>query len=142
MDVTVLLATVPRPFKHNAIYDVIQEARVVSQVINQHISREQLTALPDATATSVLERAPKANILHLACHGEQNAKNALASGFYMRDEMLTIGQLLGMEHPSAFLAVLSACETAKNDVRQPDEAMSLAAAMFFAGFKSVVGTMW
>jgi CHAT domain-containing protein len=42
----------------------------------------------------------------------------------------------------AFLAFLSACETAKGDNEQPDQAMHLAAAMLFSGFKSIVATMW
>jgi hypothetical protein len=43
---------------------------------------------------------------------------------------------------NAFLAFLSAGETAKGDRMQPDQAMHLAAAMLFSGFKSVVATMW
>jgi CHAT domain-containing protein len=41
-----------------------------------------------------------------------------------------------------FLAFLSACETARGSEDQPDQAMHLAAAMLFVGFKSVVATMW
>jgi CHAT domain-containing protein len=40
------------------------------------------------------------------------------------------------------LAFLSACETAKGDEGTPDEAMHLAAAVLFAGFRGVVATMW
>jgi CHAT domain-containing protein len=40
------------------------------------------------------------------------------------------------------LAFLSACETAKGDNGTPDEAMHLAGVMLFAGFRSVIGTMW
>lgn len=42
----------------------------------------------------------------------------------------------------AFLAVLSACETAKGDSTQPDQAVHLAAAMLFTGFSSVIATLW
>jgi CHAT domain-containing protein len=47
---------------------------------------------------------------------------------------------LDLKH--AQLAFLSACETAKGDREQPDQAIHLAATMLFVGFKSVIGTMW
>jgi CHAT domain-containing protein len=42
----------------------------------------------------------------------------------------------------AYLAFLGACETAKGDREQSDQAIHLAATMLFVGFKSVVATMW
>jgi CHAT domain-containing protein len=42
----------------------------------------------------------------------------------------------------AFVAFLSACETAKGDRTYADEVVHLAATMLFAGFKSVIATMW
>lgn len=38
--------------------------------------------------------------------------------------------------------LLSACETATGDSEQPDQAVHLAAAMLFVGFRSVIATMW
>jgi CHAT domain-containing protein len=83
-----------------------------------------------------------ANIVHLACHGIQDVKDATQSGFCLGDGRLTIAKLMELKLDSAFLAFLSACETAKGDQEQPDQAMHLAAAMLFGGFKSVVATMW
>jgi CHAT domain-containing protein len=60
----------------------------------------------------------------------------------MKDELLTVSSLMSLNVPSAFLAILSACETAKGDASQPDQAVHLAATMLYMGFKSVVGTMW
>jgi hypothetical protein len=54
-------------------------------------------------------------ILHLACHGLQHAEDPLKSGFVMQDGVLTIEQLMPLPLPHAFLAFLSACETAKGD---------------------------
>ncbi len=64
--------------------------------------------------------------------------NPLDSGFIVRDSKLTISSLMQLR----FLAFLSACETAKGDKAQSNEAMHLAATMLFVGFKSVIGTMW
>lgn len=37
---------------------------------------------------------------------------------------------------------MSACHSAKGDPTAPDEALHLAAALQFVGFRSVVGTLW
>jgi CHAT domain-containing protein len=64
---------------------------------------------------TLLGRLPEATILHLACHGIQDAEIPLNSGFVMSDGTLTISKLIGVSSPRAFLAFLSACETAKGD---------------------------
>jgi CHAT domain-containing protein len=67
------------------------------------------------TASALLDKLPEATILHLACHGRQDPENALDSGFVMSDEILTIERLMQVPLPRAFMAFLSACETAKGD---------------------------
>jgi len=94
------------------------------------------------TAGAVLEKVPDTTILHLTCHGYQDFTNPLESGFVIQDSMLTVAKLMGLNLDKAFLAFLSACETAKGDKALTDQAIHLAAAMLFAGFKSVVATMW
>jgi CHAT domain-containing protein len=83
-----------------------------------------------------------ANIAHIACHGIQDIVNATNSGFCLGDGRLTISDLMELDLQNPFLAFLSACETAKGDQEQPDLTMHLAAAMLFAGFTSVVATIW
>jgi hypothetical protein len=94
------------------------------------------------TVQGVSTAIKDANIIHLACHGVQDAEDATQSGFCLGDGRLTINHFMGMNATNSFLAFLSACETAKGDIDQPDQAMHLAAAMLFCGFKSVVATMW
>jgi CHAT domain-containing protein len=72
-------------------------------------------ASDQATAGALLASLAEANMLHLACHGYQDAENPLLSGFVMRDEILTIERLMPVPLPRAFMAFLSACETAKGD---------------------------
>ena len=43
---------------------------------------------------------------------------------------------------NAQFTYLSACHTTVGDEESPDEVIHLAAAMQFAGFRSVIGTMW
>jgi CHAT domain-containing protein len=118
--------------------EIAQVAAVASlssvDILHQRVG---LTTIEDTS--KVMEAA---NIVHLACHGIQDANDATQSGFCLGDGRLTIAKLMELKLDNAFLAFLSACETAKGDRVQPDQAMHLAAAMLFSGFKSVVATMW
>jgi CHAT domain-containing protein len=91
---------------------------------------------------TALNGASSAHIIHLACHGHQDQDNPLNSGFDLEDGRLTLGQLMRTTAPHAQLAYLSACESAAIDQTRPDEGLNLVGAMIFAGFKSVIGTMW
>jgi CHAT domain-containing protein len=91
--------------------------------------------------SSVLEQAPSAHVLHLACHVHQH-EDPLKSCFALHDGRLTISALMDLKLPNAMLAYLSACETAMGDKKQPDQSVHLAASMLFCGFRSVVATMW
>jgi CHAT domain-containing protein len=95
-----------------------------------------------ATVERVTEQVKLANFVHFACHGIQDKKDALRSGFHLSDGRLTILNLMELQLDRPWFAYLSACETAKGDVEQQDQVMHLAAAMLFAGFKHVVATMW
>ena len=117
------------------------------------VPKEQRIDLPESddpllgrtfgmTSKTILQKLPEASVLHLASHGTQDSSNPLNSGFILRDKKLTISQLMPLPLPNAFLAFLSACETAKGDKEQADQVIHLASTMLFAGFKSVVGTMW
>jgi CHAT domain-containing protein len=139
----VLLACVPQPFQWAPLPLVKQEILEVHALLPSALVLNELELHGDgATAGDVLDQLPQATILHLACHGYQNLENPLDSGFVMRDRMLTLSELMDLCLPHAFLAFLSACETARGDSSQPDQAVHLAAAMLFAGFRSVIGTMW
>jgi CHAT domain-containing protein len=95
-----------------------------------------------AVVVRVAEVFKSTNMAHIACHGKQNATNPLSSGFCLSDASFTISRLMDLDLKDAFFAFLSACETAKGDEKQPDQAVHLAAAMLFVGFRSVVATMW
>ena len=73
------------------------------------------------------------SILHLACHGHQDHVDPLNSGFELEDGRLTVSRLISCHTPNAFLAFLSACESAANDLEIPDESLNLSAAMLYAG---------
>jgi CHAT domain-containing protein len=80
--------------------------------------------------------------VHLACHGKQDSEQPYHSHFAMRDEHLTVLDIMEKDIPHAEFAFLSACHTAVGDKETPDEVIHLAAGLQFSGFKSVVGTPW
>jgi CHAT domain-containing protein len=115
------------------ICSVVEKAGVQYAALSKSVSKT-------AQATVVL---PAANLVHIACHGLQHTSEPLKSAFHLSDyDVLSVSDLMKLDLKGAFLAFLSACETAKGDRDQPDQAIHLAATMLFVGFKSVVATMW
>jgi CHAT domain-containing protein len=141
---TIALIAEKRAYNKNlqVIDGVVQEVRDVGAILKKHSvqSVQQLTA--STTVTDTCTAMQNANIVHLACHGIQDIENATESGFCLGDGRLSISRLMDLKIDGAFLAFLSACETARGDQFQPDQAMHLAAAMLFCGYANVVATMW
>jgi CHAT domain-containing protein len=96
-----------------------------------------------STIEQVTAALPSATLVHIACHGLQATEQPLKSAFHLSDDgVLSVSDLMELDLKDAYLAFLSACETAKGDRDQPDQAIHLAATMLFVGFRSVVATMW
>jgi CHAT domain-containing protein len=115
------------------ICSVVERAGVQYAALSKSVSKT-------VEATAAL---PAANLVHIACHGLQHTSEPLKSAFHLSDaDVLPVSELMKLDLKGAFLAFLSACETAKGDRDQPDQGIHLAATMLFVGFKSVVATMW
>jgi CHAT domain-containing protein len=133
-DVKALIGAVPIPYADTwtDLPSTLEEASAVASCLPPTAR----VAIPDGEdalhgldygirAATLLARLPDAMILHLACHGLQDANNPLKSGFVMRDRLLMIEELMLVPLPRAFLAFLSACETAKGDkVSRPCDEIS------------------
>ncbi|OAX38916.1 hypothetical protein K503DRAFT_121385 [Rhizopogon vinicolor AM-OR11-026] len=99
----------------------------------------------DATVKQALDAISRHQWLHLACHGLPDRENPFDSSFAMYDGPLTITDIIRLQRPHLQIpefAFLSACHTTVGHVSSPDEAIHLAAAMQFSGFRSVIGSMW
>jgi CHAT domain-containing protein/tetratricopeptide (TPR) repeat protein len=91
------------------------------------------------------------DLLHFACHGVFDPRQALRSGIVLAPEpgrvpggevpVLAAGDVLGMEI-RADLVTLSACESGVNDRRPGDELVGLTRAWIYAGTPSVLATLW
>lgn len=115
--------------------------------IQSHVPQECLVTLgvPDTLSSveNVLSHLSTVSIVHLACHGIQDSKNALESALILDGgQRLKISRIMEQAMPNASLAFLSACQTAMGDHDLPDEAIHLAASLLFAGFRGAVATMW
>ncbi|EIN11261.1 hypothetical protein PUNSTDRAFT_63229, partial [Punctularia strigosozonata HHB-11173 SS5] len=137
-----LLVAEPQPIgeEWDAIPNTLAEVSGVKELLP---SAEILGSLEGgATIHELIEKMQSASVVHLACHGTQDGRDPLQSGFALRDGLLTLSRIMELDVPNAAVAFLSACESAMGDGRLPDESVHLAAAMLFLGFRSVVGTMW
>lgn len=113
---------------------------IPAQYLNS--TNDKDTSMPRPSVESVLASLPATSILHLACHGRQDERMPLSSGFMLSDGQLKVSQLMKLNLKKSVFAFLSACESAAGDHSQPDESIHLGAALLFAGFRSVIGTMW
>jgi CHAT domain-containing protein len=140
----ITLATVPQPFDPwtKLMFATNETYEVRDVLATTGIPLASQTILTNPATANVLEYLPDTSILHLACHGYQDPVNPLESGFALRNRLLTVSILMQLKSPNAFLAYLSACDTAKGNNAQPDQAVHLVATMLFTGFQSVIGTMW
>ena len=106
----------------------------------------RVTTLIGATATPsvVLERLRDHPFVHIVCHGLLEPGKPFDSSFKLyQGKRLSLIDIVRSRLPNAEFAFLAACHTAElTDESPADEALHLAAAMQYCGFRSVVGTMW
>ncbi|CAA7264414.1 unnamed protein product [Cyclocybe aegerita] len=146
-DLKTLILAQPTTNGHQDLPMTLHELELVEKTIPPpsllHVGNGRISETNiNRTVGEAMEHLSQASILHLACHGHQDRIDPLSSGFELQDGRLTIAKLISSQMPHAVLAFLSACESASNDLDVPDEALNLAAAMLYAGFRSVIGTMW
>jgi hypothetical protein len=95
----------------------------------------------DATVEAVRAALPSHRWAHFSCHGQQDLTAPSMGGLGLWDGTLTVTGLSAEGHKGEF-AFLAACQTATGGAALPDEAISLAAAIHYAGYRHVVATLW
>ena len=91
--------------------------------------------------STVTDELGKNEWVHFACNGYLDQEQPLKSAFSLHDGPLTIQHIIQCEPQNPEFAYLSAAHTTVGDKENLDEAIHLASAMHFAGFRSVIGTM-
>jgi hypothetical protein len=117
------------------------ELEVLAYLFPPGAVNHQLTG-PQATRADVLAAMATHSWVHLACHSSQQHADPASSGFVLWDGTLTVTDLAGQPARHRDLAFLSASETAAGGLRHADEAIHLAAAMQFLGYRHVIAAMW
>ncbi|KAG2099251.1 CHAT domain-containing protein [Suillus discolor] len=131
----------PGAGKGKALLAVDSELELVHKLVPATAKHTNISG-DAATRAGALEALQQNTWVHLACHGKQDPKQPYNSHFVMRDEDLTLLDIMERDIPHAEFAFLSACHTAVGDEETPDEVIHLAAGLQFSGFKSVIGTLW
>ncbi|KAH9911557.1 TPR-like protein [Fomitopsis serialis] len=140
-----LMITQPETPGQAPLYFANEEQSVVMRHMNKYDHDHALSTYLSgsrATIEAVLDDISTCSWIHLACHGTQNLKEPIKSAFCLHDGFLELSTLITKSIPHAELAFLSACQTATGTPELSEEAVHLAAGMLFAGFKSVIATMW
>jgi tetratricopeptide (TPR) repeat protein len=105
---------------------------------------EHLDVLPlseSATRRAVLDAMPDAPIVHLAAHAYFARASPLGSGIVLADAALTGRDVLTLRL-TAWLVVLSACESGLAAHLRGDELVGLAQSFLGAGARSLVVSLW
>ncbi|KAG2084960.1 CHAT domain-containing protein [Suillus cothurnatus] len=131
----------PGAGKGKALLAVDSELELVHKLVPAAAKRITISG-DTATRAGALQALEENTWVHLACHGKQDPTQPYDSHFVMRDEHLTLLDIMEKDTPHAEFAFLSACHTAVGDDETPDEVIHLAAGLQFSGFKSVIGTLW
>jgi CHAT domain-containing protein len=146
------IKTPPKP-QHEPHLLVVGQPDAIGQAPLLSVTEEMaciFSIAPEVTIMEGSEVTPKAvldamedhPLIHLSCHGHMNHRQPFLSHFSLYNEPLSVSDLVQRNLPNAELAFLSACDSAASNLETPDEALHLAASLQFAGFRSVVGTMW
>ncbi|KIM86751.1 hypothetical protein PILCRDRAFT_64666, partial [Piloderma croceum F 1598] len=90
----------------------------------------------------VLDALDSYSWVHFACHGSHHPTLGMKNALELYDGPLELGDIASKRLSSARFAFLSACHAAAGLKDVPGEAMHLAAGLQFAGFPSVIATMW
>lgn len=102
------------------------------------------------TATDVVESSNVAGVrrqletcdfVHFDCHGDQVLADPSQGGVRLTDGVLRVFDVSAISATGEF-AGLAACKTAVGGVDLLDEAITLSAALHYAGFRHVVGSLW
>jgi CHAT domain-containing protein/tetratricopeptide (TPR) repeat protein len=117
------------------------ERAIVSELLGPAVS---VLADEAATHSAILAGMRGCRWLHAACHGHQNLQEPWSAGLlpydWRRHGLIGLDDLVS--HPGAEFAFLSACKTAAGGLHTADEAMTIAAALQYAGWRHVIGTLW
>jgi len=120
---------------------VSSELTIVAERIQDLATFTRLEG-PESNISQVSRELRRSKWVHFAGHAIPNRKHPFDSAFGLHDGHFTVERIMGCELENPEFAYLSASHTMVGDEESTDEMIHLASAMQFAGFRSVIGTMW
>ena len=126
----------------------LTEVRAEEAFLLRQFASEKRTVLTgsDATRSKILEQMSAHILLHASCHGSQDLAHPSRGGLIPYDwqtqGLVGVLDTTRPEQPGGDFAFLAACKTATGGINSPDEAITLASAMHYAGWRHVIGTLW
>lgn len=104
---------------------------------------ERHTILDSRTATwdAVRAQLPRHRWAHFSCHADQDFDDPSRAGILLYDRKLNIADISEERYHGDF-AFLSACRTAAGGTAVLDEAITLASALHYTGYRHVIAAQW
>jgi tetratricopeptide (TPR) repeat protein len=96
---------------------------------------------PAATCDAVRAQLPSHRWVHFSCHADQDFADPSRGGVQLHDRQLTIEDIGDGRYRGDF-AFLSACKTAAGGSFLSDEAITVAAALHYTGYRHVIAAQW
>ncbi|GAA4205854.1 CHAT domain-containing protein [Microbispora amethystogenes] len=114
-----------------------------AESILRRLPASRVTLLDNRSATRqrVRHALSAHRLVHFGCHAQQDLSDPSSGALVLYDGRLTVLDL-GRSRFDGDFAYLSACKTATGGVALAEEAVSMAAAVHFAGFRRVIATLW
>ncbi|MDI6097228.1 CHAT domain-containing protein [Actinoplanes sp. NEAU-A12] len=114
------------------------------ETIGELLGGHPITVIAGAAATveAVREALGAHRYFHFGGHGRTNIFAPSEARIDLADGSLGLSELTRAVRPDSEFAYLSACHTAQGGFSVPDEVMTLASAVQFAGCRHVLGSLW
>ncbi|MEP7111987.1 MAG: CHAT domain-containing protein [Ilumatobacteraceae bacterium] len=112
-----------------------------AHAVAAHLGDVSLHVGDDATSTALMQGAPGAAVLHIACHALFRRDNPMFSSLRLADRSIRANQLLDLDLSSA-LVTLSSCDSARSHGAHGEELVGFTRSVLGAGARTLVASLW
>ena len=109
--------------------------------IGKFVPKPKMFTGSNASVAAYFENSRRADLIHLACHGQFRGDNPLYSSLHLADGWITVRDIAAQQL-RASLVVLSACETGISQLFAGDEILGLSRGFIRAGASSLIVSLW
>ena len=121
--------------------DLLPHVQTEALRVAERFAGGQAFVGPAATLAALAREAPRADLLHLACHAQFRGDNPMFSALHLADGALT-AEAVERLPLAPCTVVLSACDTALSGPDAGDDRVGLVRAFLVAGAARVLASLW